>query len=284
MKKPRVAIVKAKNPYEALNKALKLIEAEKLVSERDKILIKPNYVVAKHPSTGVTTDSRIVDGIIEFLKGIGANDIIVGEGGAGNTERAFDVVGIRDVIKKHNVKLVNLNRDPMINLRVPEPLALREIGVAETALKSTCIINVPKLKVHHMALVTLSMKNLMGLILPKSIMHSQIDEKIADLATLFREKVKLNIIDGLVGSEEDEVHGSPVQMDLIIAGANMVAVDAVAAAVMGIDPRRVKYLRLAEERGLGTANLDEIEVLGERIEHVKKNFKLPPAFRGQTIF
>jgi len=280
MKKTRVAIAKAKDPYEALNKALKLIEAEKLVNKEDKILIKPNYVVAKHPSTGVTTDPRVIDGLIMFLKKLGANGIVVGEGGAGDTERAFDVVGIREVIRKHNVELVNLNNDFRINLKVKEPLALNEVGVAETALKSTCIINVPKLKVHHMALVTLSMKNLMGLILPKSIMHDQINEKIVDLATLFKDKVKLNIVDGLVGSEEDEVRGSPVQMDLIIAGADMVAVDAVAAAVMGINPERVKYLELAEERGLGTASLDEIEVLGERIEDVKKKFKLPPAFRS----
>jgi len=280
MKKTRVAIAKAKDPYEALNKALKLIEAEKLVNKEDKILIKPNYVVAKHPSTGVTTDPRVIDGLIMFLKNLGASGIVVGEGGAGDTERAFDVVGIREVIRKHNVELVNLNNDFRINLKVKEPLALNEVGVAETALKSTCIINVPKLKVHHIALVTLSMKNLMGLILPKSIMHDQINEKIVDLATLFKDKVKLNIVDGLIGSEEDEVHGSPVQMDLIIAGADMVAVDAVAAAVMGINPERVKYLELAEERGLGTASLDEIEVLGERIEDVKKKFKLPPAFRS----
>ncbi|HDN01683.1 MAG TPA: DUF362 domain-containing protein [Candidatus Bathyarchaeota archaeon] len=280
MEKTRVAIAKAKDPYEALNKALKLIEAEKLVNKEDKILIKPNYVVAKHPSTGVTTDPRVIDGLIMFLKNLGASRIVVGEGGAGDTERAFNVVGIREVTRKHNVELVNLNNDSRVNLKVKEPLALNEVGVAETALKSTCIINVPKLKVHHIALVTLSMKNLMGLILPKSIMHDQINEKIVDLATLFKDKVKLNIVDGLIGSEEDEVHGSPVQMDLIIAGANMVAVDAVAAAVMGINPKRVKYLELAEERGLGTASLDEIEVLGERIEDVKKKFKLPPAFRS----
>ena len=284
MEKTRVAIAKAKNPYEALDRVLKLIEAEKIVKKEDRILIKPNYVVAKHPSTGVTTDSRIIDGIIEFLRKLGKNEIVVGEGGAGDTERAFDIVGIKNIVRKHNVKLINLNEDARIIMKVPNPLALHEVGVAKNAVKSTCIINVPKLKVHHMALVTLSMKNLMGLILPKSIMHDQINEKIVDLATLFKEKVKLNIIDGLVGSEEDEVHGSPVQMDLIIAGADMVAVDAVAAAVMGIDPRRVGYLRIAEKRGLGTADLNKIEVLGEKIEDVKKKFKLPATFRNQIIF
>jgi uncharacterized protein (DUF362 family) len=213
------------------------------------------------------------------LKDLGIGNMAVGEGGAGDTEKAFNVVGIKDVVKRHNIRLINLNKDPVISLKIPNALALHEVGIAETALKSTCIINVPKLKVHHMALVTLCMKNLMGLILPKSIMHDRLNEKIVDLTTLFKDKVKLNIIDGLVGSEEDEVYGSPVQMNLIIAGTDMVAVDAVATAVMGIEPSKVKYLRLAKERKLGTANLNEIEVIGEQIDSVKREFKLPSTFR-----
>jgi len=278
--KASVAIVKGEDPHEMLEKALGLIGAERLIMQGDVVLIKPNYVVAKHPSTGITTDSRIIDGVIEFVKSRGVKNVVVGEGGAGDTERAFDVVGIRDVVRLRGVKLVNLNRDTRVNVKISRALALDEVGVAETALKSTCIINVPKLKVHHMALVTLCMKNLMGLILPKSIMHSQINEKIVDLASLFKDKVKLNIVDGLVGAEEDEVHGSPVQMGLIIAGTDMVAVDSVATAVMGIDPREVRYLRLAEEIGLGTSNLSNIEVLGEDIEAVKRRFKLPSTFKS----
>lgn len=65
-----------------------------------------------------------------------------------------------------------------------------------------------------------------------------------------------------------------MQMNLIIAGRDMVAVDSVASAVMGVDPRRVKYLRLAEERGLGISNLEEIEVVGESIRTVERKFRL----------
>ena len=271
--KASVAIVRGKQPSKMVETALELIGAKGLVKPTDKVLIKPNYVVAKHPSTGITTDSRVLESIIEFVKGHGGKDIVVGEGGAGDTERAFDVVGIREVTARQKVRLVNLNRDSRVNVRIPRSLALKEVGVAETALKSTSIINVPKLKVHHMAVVTLCMKNLMGLILPKSIMHSQIDQKIADLTSLFKDKVKINIVDGLVGAEVDETSGSPVKMNLIIAGRDMVAVDTVGSAVMGIDPKRVKYLKLAEERGLGVSNIREIEVLGQRIEDVQREFR-----------
>jgi len=274
MKRTSVAIVKGKNPSGMLERALELIRAEKLITSEDKVLIKPNYVVAKHPSTGITTDSRIIENIVEFVKSCGVKDIVVGEGGAGDTERAFDVVGIRDVTSRQKVKLVNLNYDSRVNVKVPHSLALNEVGVAKTALDSSCIINVPKLKVHHMATVTLCMKNLMGLILPKSIMHSNINEKIVDLTSLFKDKVRINVIDGLVGAEFDETNGSPVEMDLIIAGQDMVAVDTVGTTIIGIDLEKVKYLKLSEERSLGVSNLKDIEVLGEKIEEVKRKFRL----------
>ena len=283
MTKTSVAILKGKQPSKMIQKALGLIRANELIKPDDKVLIKPNYVVAEHPSTGITTDSRVVECLIAFARSLGVEDIVVGEGGAGDTERAFDVVGIRDVTRSLKVGLVNLNKDSRIQVRVPQALALHQIGIAETALKSTRIINVPTLKVHHIALVTLCMKNLMGLIIPKMIMHSHINEKIVDLASLFKGKVKINIVDGLVGSEVDEVNGSPVKMNLIIAGQDMVAVDTVATAVMGIDPNKVKYLTLAQETGLGVSNLKEIEVLGENIEEIERKFRLPSTFKRLAI-
>ncbi len=279
MTKTSVAIARGRQLPRMIEEVLKLIGANELIKAEDKLLIKPNYVSAKHPSTGITTDSRVVESLIDCVRKFGVKEIAVGEGGAGDTERAFDVVGIRDVTARQQVRLINLNRESRIQVRIPQALALHEVGIAKTALESTCIVNVPKLKVHHQAFVTLCMKNLMGLILPKSIMHSQINEKIVDLASLLKDKVKINVVDGLVGAEVDEVVGRPVEMNLIIAGQDMVAVDSVATKVMGIDPRKVKYLRLAEERGLGVANLKEIEVLGESISGVEKKFQLPPEFK-----
>mgnify|MGYP001091465348 CR=1 FL=1 len=100
-----------------VERALELIGAKQLITPKDKVLLKPNYVVAKHPSTGVTSDSH------------------VGEGGAGDTERAFDVVGIREVTARQKVRLVNLNRNSRVNVKVPKLLALEEVGVAETATR-----------------------------------------------------------------------------------------------------------------------------------------------------
>jgi len=281
MMKTSVAIVKGKYPSRLMNTVLDMVGAEKLISPEDKVLIKPNCVVAKHSSTGLTTDSRVIENIIEFVKRLGIEELIVAEGGAGRTtEKAFEITGMREVAKRQKIDLIDLNREARIEVKIRQPLELHRVEIAESAQNSTCIINVPTLKVHHLTLVTLSMKNLMGTILPKNIMHGNIDEKIVDLASIFKDKVKLNIVDGLVGAETDEVHGTPVEMNLIIAGSDMVAVDTVSAAIMGIDPRKVKYLQLAAKCGLGVSDLNKIEILGEKIDKVKRKFKLPPEFAG----
>ena len=104
-----------------------------------------------------------------------------------------------------------------------------------------------------MAQVTLSLKNLMGVIVDKRgvVMHENLDEKIVDLASIF--KPALNVVDGIIGSEMDEVVGRPIQSKVIIAGNDMVSVDSVASAVMGLNPTMVRHVQLAEEKGLGIA-------------------------------
>jgi len=273
MSETKVAVVKGREPRLMVRRALEMIDAGRVVSPEDKVLVKPNCVVPKPPSTGVTTDSRVVEGVIEFLRDNGAQDVIIGEGGNRHTERAFEVTGIREMALRNGLKVVNFNNDESVEVEIPLAKVLHKVPIARTVLESTCIINVPKLKIHHMAQVTLSIKNLMGVIVGDrgAIMHRQIDEKLVDLASFVRPK--LNVIDGIVGSEMDEVRGKPVPMNVIIAGRNMVATDAVGCAVMGVDPETVRHLQLAEERGLGVASLDAITVLGEPIEAVRRRFR-----------
>jgi uncharacterized protein (DUF362 family) len=270
----RVAIVKGTDPVETTVKALETIasDVESVLSVKKPILIKPNYLNSKHPSTGITTDSRVIEGIVKFLKTRKTDEIIIGEGsGFADTFRAFEVAGVDAVAKKWNVKLVDLNKDEFVEVNPPNPLALKKVKVAKTALEST-IISVPKLKLHRIAAVTLSLKNMMGALASKGSMHTgtSLSENIADLASIL--KPSISVIDGIVAGEGHENSGNPVEMNLVIAGTDPVAVDAVGAAVMGIPPTSVKHLVLAEKKGLGTCNLEQITVLGEPIEKVRKKF------------
>jgi len=268
----KVVIVKGTKPEQMVRRALEMLNADSILSPEDKILLKPNYVTTKDPLTGVTTDSRVLEGIVEFLKNKKMKDITIGDGGSPFTDKTFALTGIREVALRHGLKLVNFNKDAVINVKIPSARILHEVPLARTALESTCLINVPTLKIHHIVKATLSIKNLMGLIVGNrgALMHRQIDEKLVDLATLI--KPKLNIIDGIVGSELDETMGRPVNMNLIIAGMDPVATDAVGCAVMGINPKTVKHIQLAQDRKIGIANLDKIKVLGDPIKTVTKIF------------
>jgi len=266
----RVAIVKGMNPQDMTIEALEMVEAYEALSEEKPVLIKPNYINASHPSTGITTDSRVIEGVIKFLKQHGVKQIIVGEGsGFADTFEAFRVAGVDTVAKRWNVKLVDLNKDEFVEVSPPSPLA-KKVKIAKTAIEST-IVSVSKLKPHRMAGVTLSIKNMMGAVTPKGSMHFNLSRNIAELASIL--KPRIAVIDGIIAGEVYETSGNPVEMNLIIAGRDPVAVDAVGAAVIGIPPEDVKHLSLAEKKGLGTCDLNQIEIIGEPIERVRKKFK-----------
>lgn len=270
----RVAIVKGKDPVETTVKALELLgsDVDKALLVRKPILIKPNYINSKHPSTGITTDSRVIEGVVKFLIERKTQDAIIGEGsGFGDTFKAFKVAGVDLVAERWGVKLFDLNNDEFIEVSPPNALSLKKVKVARTAVESV-IISVPKLKLHRIATVTLSLKNMMGALAFKGTMHMgvSLSENIADLASALTPS--LSVIDGIIAGEGHETSGDPVEMDLVIAGADPVATDAVGAAVMGIKPTEVKHLQLAEKKGLGTCDLENIVVLGEPIEQVKRKF------------
>jgi len=274
----RVAIVRGIDPIETTFKALETIrtDVDSALSGNKPILIKPNYLNSKHPSTGITTDSRVIEGIAKFLRGRKKEEIIIGEGsGFADTFQAFMVAGVDAVAERWGVKLVDLNKDEFVEVNPPNPLSLKKIEVAKTALESA-IISVPKLKPHRITTVTLSLKNMMGALASKGSMHmGNLSENIVDLASILKPSV--SVIDGIIAGEGHENSENPVKLDLVIAGTDPVAVDAVGAAVMGISPTNVKHLHLAEKKGLGTCKLEEITVLGEPIEKVRRKFNMSPS-------
>ncbi|MCK5627789.1 DUF362 domain-containing protein [Candidatus Bathyarchaeota archaeon] len=266
-----VAIIKGISPEDITVQALEMINAHEALTNGKPVLIKPNYLNASHPSTGITTDSRVIEGVIKFLKQQEVQEIIIGEGsGFSDTFESYRIAGVDSVAKRWNVKLVDLNKDDYVETHPKNPLTLKKVKIAKTALEST-IISVPKLKLHRIAGVSLSIKNMMGAMKPKGSMHTHLNSNIADLASVITPNIA--IIDGIIAGEGHESSGNPVEMNLVIAGTDPVAVDSVGAAVMMIPPNDVKHLHLAEKKGLGKCELNQIEILGEPIENVKKKFR-----------
>jgi len=277
---PKVAIIKGTDPVQQTVQALTMIssDVDAALSQKKPILVKPNYLNSKAPSTGITTDGRVVEGVVKFLKEKG-HDVVIGEGsGFGETFNAFRVAGVDAVAERYGVRLVDLNKDEFVEVYPPNALSLKKVKVAKTAVDSV-IVSVPKLKLHRIAGVTLSLKNMMGALATKGVMHAgfSLSENIADLASVLTPRVA--VVDGIIAGEGHESSGNPVEMNLVIAGTDPVAVDSVGAAVMGVLPEDVKHLVLAEKKGLGTCQLDQITVVGEPIERVQRKFRRAIASR-----
>jgi len=265
----KVVVLKTDNPIEGTIKALDLIDAKKYIS-KSSILIKPNYINARHSNTGITTDSRVIEGIIKYLQLNNLKNIIVGEGsGDCDTSIAFKVTGVSDLENKYNIKLLDLNKDKFTEVKVKNPLIINSYKLAENIM-SNSIISVPKLKPHRLATVTLSIKNLMGALAFKGITHKYIHKKLVDLYSVI--KPDLAVIDGIIAGQGHEKGDMPIQMDLIIAGSDCVAVDAVGSYIMGINPKEVDHLILAEKQKLGISDLNKIEIVGEELDKVRKIF------------
>jgi hypothetical protein len=152
-----------------------------------------------------------------------------------------------------------------------------EIAVCKTVLETDVLINVPVLKTHSQTLVSLSLKNIKGVMPPsgKRAMHfAGLEQGIVDLNQVVASQ--LVVADGTIGQEGlGPVAGDAVALGLIVAGANRVAVDATCCRIMGIAPETVPVIRLASEAGLGPISSEQITVLGERVTDVRRPFKLP---------
>jgi hypothetical protein len=158
---------------------------------------------------------------------------------------------------------------------VPESDAFEAIEVSAYALDASLVISLAKLKTVGITHVSLSLKNLKGLIRPrwKRLFHCDgLNQGIVDLNRVVRPG--LAIIDAIEAS--DEASGTAKPVGLILAGNDCVAVDAVGTRIMGLDPQEVDHIVLAERAGLGTADLRRVQILGERLQDLEGRFTFAP--------
>ena len=277
-KEALVSIVRTDNSVEAaVEEAVNLIGGiSSMVSPGDTVLIKPNCIREEPSYMGTTTNIEVIKAAVKLVKQAGAIPI-VGEasGNQYDTEAVFENLGMREALE--DVKVLDLDKQEIVSVQIEGAKALKEVGVAKVVLEADFIIGLPLLKTHMTTMTTIGMKNMMG-VLPqreKWKMHmSGLHQALVDLNRLV--KPDLVIVDGITGMEGlGPTIGTPVTMNLILAGNDVVAVDSVGSAVMGFELEEVEHLVLAGNDGLGVNNLQEIEILGEQIADVARPFKKP---------
>ncbi|MFQ5909899.1 MAG: DUF362 domain-containing protein [Thermoplasmata archaeon] len=269
-----VAIERSDQAIQGTGDLLNKLDFSKKAKNKTRVLIKPNLTTSAGPETGITSDVRIVEAIIELLLDLGVENISIGEGAGGaQTMHAFEKNGYVALGKKYDLPVLDLNFDESVLLDVPEPLSMGKVRVSKTVYDSDFRISVAKLKIHSIAVTTGTMKNMMGVLSGrrwKLIVHSDIHNRIVDL-----NKVVLphfGVIDGVVGNQRDEVKSYPIEAGVLIAGFDPVAVDSIASEIMAVPWREVPHLVLAQQAGLGIADSAKIEILGPRVEDVRQQF------------
>jgi uncharacterized protein (DUF362 family) len=270
---PIVSIVKGARGHEPVFKALDLIDYKKALTGYDQVLIKINFITDKKWDTGATTDPIVVEAIIKKLDKLPVKAYVVeSDATITNADKAFEKTGMKEMCNRNGIEWLNLRHvKGRVKIEIPNGEALKSITVPRIVTESA-IISAAKLKTHLNTKVTLGMKNMFGL-LPdklKGKYHMKgISKVVVDINSVLRSA--LTVIDGFMGMEgQGPVDGTPVQMNLIIAGTDPVATDATAARVMGFNPYEIKHIRKAHERGLGRS---EAEIIGEKLEAVRRKFK-----------
>jgi uncharacterized protein (DUF362 family) len=238
------------------------------------VLIKPNLCYYWDYSTGETTDPRVVASIIDYIRERGnckaRIKIIESDASAMRAEHAFRMLGYEALAKEKSVELVNLSADEAYEKDVMVRRHNFTLTLSHSIFDCELFVNVPKLKVGPYASgqcphITCALKNLFGCISkPKKVeFHPRLHEIIVAVNKLI--KSSLTVVDGIIA-----LGRHPLRLGLVIAGGDNLAVDHIAARVMGYNPSRIKHLRLAAEEKVG--NVEGLRVVGESIEDICKLF------------
>jgi len=272
--------------YEMLKESVEAVgDIRSIIEPGDKVVLKLNACWPKLPDSGVASDPRVVAALVRYLKKTTeAKSITIVERASigADTYAAMKMAGIYEAAVREGVdEIIPLERDLRVKVRIPNAdLLTQEVHLPKSLLQADKIIYLAKMKTHKVATVTLTMKLAQGFLPWSEIFkyHKRdIELKIVDLLRLV--KPDLAIIDGL-WPMQGQGPGSPYKEDLIkdfntiVTGKDPVAVDAVGSSLMGFDPMfEIAAIRKATQDGLGEGRIENIDVLGAKIDDLKKHFR-----------
>ncbi len=215
------------------------------------VLLKPN-IVEYIPGKPVNTNTQLIGAAVEAFLRLGAASVTVGEGPGHHrdTELLLNETGLGDQLAHRKIEFVDLNRDELIKTKLQANYSgLGHLWLPRTVLSSDFIVSMPKVKTHHWTGVTLSMKNMFGIVpgsrygWPKNVLHwAGIHESILDICATVRPDFV--IADGIVGMEGDgPLNGTAKELHTILLSDDPVAADYILARLLGSEPRDVKHIQ-----------------------------------------
>ncbi len=249
-----VAVVHSSTAYPAVRRVIEALNPFAELPPAAHVVLKPNLVVSRSAWLGANTRPEIVEALVALLRDHGIRRITIADGsGMGESAtRAFQICGYHEIAAKYNLDLLDIERDRFVSVptRVDGPFA--QLSVSRTVAECDYLINVPVIKAHCQTRMTCSLKNLKG-VLPsklKSGFHgTDLERAIAQLAATVTPEFIL--ADGTYGDLTSELGGSPVNLGVIAAGYDPLAIDCFAAATLGFAPSAIAHLaHYAQLRGV----------------------------------
>jgi uncharacterized protein (DUF362 family) len=229
------------------------------------VVLKPNFV-EYDVGTAINTDPRLVAATVLAVRRLGASNVIVAEGPGHRRDTQYVTTrsGLLEALSDVDASFVDLNIDavrrrPLHSRYTP----LGELWLPATVVDADVVVSMPKMKTHHWAGVTLSLKNCFGCVpgrvygYPKNALHwAGLQNSILDVSAAVRPRYA--IVDGIVGMQGNgPISGEPIDAGVVVFGNDPVATDVIAATVMGAEPEAIPYLGEAG-RFLGQADRDRI--------------------------
>jgi uncharacterized protein (DUF362 family) len=256
-----------------------------------RVVLKPNLVEYRKAQV-INTEPRFIDAVIRLCKDEGAAEIIVAEGPGHwrNVEFLVEASGLGPVLRKHNVRFVDLNHDEPVKVpNIGRTTGLDHLYLTRTVMSADVFISLPKMKTHHWAGATLSLKNLFGTLpgicygWPKNELHWRgIPQSIIDIA--LTQTPHLAIVDGIVGMEGDgPLVGKAKPAGVLVMGIDLVAVDSTCCRLMKLPVERIPTLVLGAEMKLGRIAEADIQQIGEPIDRWAQAFEWPPQLEKQLL-
>lgn len=265
---------------DSISKALNLISFRPKNPLKN-VIIKPNLCYYWQAATGCTTDPRVVAGIIDIIReryGMDTNiQVAEADATAMRTKHAFLMLGYEKLAKEKKVELVNLSNDTLEKKIVQVNHHTITFKVPQSLLKVDLFINVPKLKTMRATRITCALKNIFGCIASprKIVYHSFLNEAIVGINKILHPHV--TIVDGLVA-----LGRSTVKLGLIMASVDPFTIDWVASQIMGYNPSKIGFLKVAVKEKLG--NSDGVKTLGEPLITFKKKFPKESFLSGNWLW
>lgn len=245
------------------------------------VLLKPNLVEPSRDAPQINTHPAVVRAAAEVFRCWGAREVVVaeGQGHCRDSDYVLEQSGLGRVLREDKLAFLDLNHDEVHTVRNRSRFTALPTLTLPLALKrADVIVSMPKMKTHHWAGVTLSMKNLFGVMpgivygWPKNVLHhAGIPGSILDINAAVRPH--LAIVDGIIAMEGDgPIMGTPLVAGVLVMGTNPTAVDATAARLMKIEPVSIEYLAAASGI-LGPIAEHHISQRGEPIGRLARRFR-----------